>query len=274
MRQIRRMALKHGKRDFGDRGTALAVLTMILLWTAPLPAEARRPFLSATDAPVVEPGDVEVELGFGASRNTRGDTDETSYDLPSVNFTIGIVDWLEIGIGTGFGLVDDQGADLTLGSIADTALGFKTLWGDDGAPSIGAEVAFRLPTARAEFQPEGNRLVGGIGRLILSGETDPLVYMVNLGGGMEQSPADAGYVGVFIWAVAGELTVVQGVAVVTEFQGTVFPDADDDTTALLGLTYTTLGGVKFDVAGFAGLTAGAENWGITFGVTYAIPVLK
>lgn len=249
---------------------------MILLWVSPHCAEARRPFLSATDAPVVESGDVEVELGFGAFRNTRGDANETSYDLPSVNFTIGIVDWLEIGIGTGFGLVDDQVADLTLGSVADTTLGFKTLWweGEDGGPSIGAEVAFRLPTARAEFQPEGNRLVGEIGRLILSGETDPFVYMVNLGGGMEQSPADAEYVGVFIWAVAGEVTVADRVAVVGEFQGTVFPGADDDTTALLGLTYTTPGGVKFDLAGFAGLTEGSDNGGITFGVTYAFPVFK
>ncbi len=249
---------------------------MILLWIFPRPAEARRPFLSATDAGVVDPGDVEVEVGFDVSRNTRGDTNETSYELPSVIFTIGIVNWLEIGIGTGFELVDDQAADVTLGSVADTALGFKTLWweGEDGAPSIGAEVAFRLPTARAEFQPEGNRLVGGIGRLILSGETDPLVYMVNLGGGMEQSPEDAEYVGVFIWAVAGEVTLADRVAVVAEFQGTVFPGADDDTTALLGLTYTTLGEVKFDLAAFAGLTEGSDNWGITFGMTYAFPVFR
>lgn len=253
------------------------VLTILLLpWVAPHPAEALRPFLSATDAPVVEPGDVEVELGFGASRNTRGDTDETSYDLPSVTFTFGIVDWLEIGIGTGFGLVDDQVADLTLGSVADTALGFKTLWweGEGGAPSIGAEVAFRLPTARAEFQPEGNRLVGGAGRVIVSGETDSIVYMVNFGGGVDQSPADGEYVGVFIWAIAGELTVADRVAIVSEFQGTIFPNTDDDTTALLGLTYTTLGRVKFDLAGFAGLTKGSDNWGITFGVTYAFPVFK
>lgn len=267
MRQMRRRIARQG---------GAFVLMMILLWVSPYRAEALRPFLSATDAPVVEPGDIEVELGFGASRNTRGDTDETSYDLPSVNFTVGIADWLEIGIGTGFGLVDDQVADLTLGSVTDTALGFKTLWleGEDAAPSIGAEVAFRFPTARAEFQPEGNRLVGGIGRLILSGETEPLVYMLNLGGGMEQSLADGEYVGVFVWAVAGELTVAQGVAVVGEFQGTVFPGANEDTTALLGLTYTTSGGVKFDLAGFAGLTEGSDNGGITFGVTYAFPVFK
>jgi hypothetical protein len=91
---------------------------------------------------------------------------------------------------------------------------------------------------------------------------------------VDQSPETGDKVGVFIWALAGELTVADRVAVVSEFQGTVFPNTDDDTTALLGLTYTTLGGVKFDFAGFAGLTAGADNWGITFGVTYAIPVFK
>lgn len=276
MRQVRRADLRHGKRGFGCRGTALAVVMMTLLWSVPHQAEALRPFLSATDAAVVDPGEVEVELGFSVSRNTRGDPSETSYELPAVSFTFGILDWLEFGIGTGFGLVDEDEEDKILGTVANTALAVKTLWweGENGAPSLGAELVVRLPTARKEFHPEENRLVGGIGRLILSGETDPLVYMVNLGGGMEQSAADAEYVGVFTWALAGELSVADRVAVVAEFQGTVFPGADDESTALLGLTYTTRGGVKFDFAGFAGLTEGSDNWGITFGLTYSFPVFK
>ncbi|MFQ5804307.1 MAG: hypothetical protein ACE5JQ_15565 [Candidatus Methylomirabilales bacterium] len=40
-------------------------------------------------------------------------------------------------------------------------------------------------------------------------------------------------------------------------------------TPLLGLTYTTPGGVKFDIAG---LTNGSDNWGITLGLTYALPI--
>lgn len=252
------------------------MLTVLLLpWMAPHPAEAHRPFISASPAGVVPPGEVEIELGFSVSRNTRGDPNETSYELPSVSFNIGILDWLEFDIGTGFGVVHEDEED-TLGTVANTGLVVKTLWweGEDDAPSIGAELAFLIPTARKEFHPEENRLVGGIGRVIVSGETGPFHYILNLGGGLEQSAADAEYVGVFIWALAGELTVADRVAVVSEFQGTVFPDTDDDMTALLGLTYTTLGGVKFDFAGFAGLTNGADNWGITFGLTYSFPVFK
>ncbi len=95
-----------------------------------------------------------------------------------------------------------------------------------------------------------------------------------MGGGVEPNPDDADSVGVFTWAVAGELSVADRVAVVSEFQGKVIPDADDEATALLGFTYTTAGGVKFDFAGFAGLADGSDNWGITFGLTFEFPVVS
>lgn len=237
-------------------------------------AHALRPFRAATDAAVVDPGDVEIELGFDVSRNTRGDSDETSYVLPTVVFNIGIVDRFEIDIGTGFELVDDDAADKTLGSASDTELTFKTLWweGKDGAPSIATELGLTLPTARREFQPDEKRRVGVTGLVAFSGETGALTYILDLGGGAEPSPKDADYVGVFLWAVAGELPITERVALVTEFQGKVIPDADDEATALLGFTYTTPGGVKFDIAGFAGLSDGSDNWGITFGVTYTFSI--
>lgn len=258
------------------RSRAIVLTLLVLPWVAPSAADAHRPFISASPADVVSPGDVEIELGFSVSRNTRGDPHETSYELPTVSFNFGILDWLEFDIGTGFGVVHQDQEDRTLGTAANTGLVVKTLWreGENGAPSMGAELAVRIPTARKEFHPEENRRVGGTGRVIVSGETGPFVYMLNLGGGLEQSSADAEYVGVFIWAVAGEFTIADGVAIVSEFQGTVFPDTDDDTTALLGFTYTTPGGVKLDFGGFAGLTGGADNWGITFGLTYAFPVFK
>jgi len=237
-------------------------------------AHALRPFLAATDAAVVAPGEVEVELGFDISRNTRGDSDETSYALPSAVFNIGIVDRFEIDIGTGFELLDDDAADKALGSVSDTELTFKTLWweGEAGKPSFATELGLTLPTARKEFQPDEKRRVGVTGLVALTGEVGPLRYILDLGGGAEPSPRDADYVGVFLWAVAGELTVADRVALVAELQGTAMPDAEPDTTALLGLTYTTSGGVKFDIAGFAGLTDGSDNWGITFGLTYAFPI--
>ena len=251
-------------------------MAMILAFVVPHPAEALRPFRAATDAPVVEPGKVEVELGFDVSRNTRGDSDETSYALPSVIFNIGIVDRFEIDIGIGFELTDDNKEDKTLGSASDTELTFKTLWwkGEEGAPSIATEISLNLPTAREEFQPDEKRRVGVTGLVALTGETGPLRYILDLGGGAEPSPKDADYVGVFLWAVAGELAIADRVALVTEFQGKVIRDTEADTTALLGLTYTTPGGVKFDIAGFAGLTDGADNWGITLGLTYAFPVFS
>lgn len=237
-------------------------------------AHALRPFLAATDAAVVAPGEVELELGVDVSRNTRGDTDETSYALPSAVFNIGIVDRFEIDIGTGFELVDDDEAKRTLGSLSDTELTFKTLWweGEPQAPSFATELGLSLPTAREEFQPDETRRVGVSGLVAVTGEAGPLLYILDLGGGAEPSPKDAEYVGVFLWAVAAELSIVDRVAVVSELQGKAMPDVDPDITALLGLTYTTPGGVEFDIAGFAGLTDGSDNWGITLGLTYTLPI--
>ena len=239
-------------------------------------AYALRPFRRASDAAVVDPGTVELELGFDVSRNTRRDNDQTNYAIPSAVFNIGIIDRFEVDIVTGFDLVDDDRDDTTLGSAKDTQIVFKNLWReadeDDPVPAVATEFALNLPTARDEFQPDETRRVGGTSQIDLTGEVGPLRYILDLGGGVQPSPEDADYVGVFLWAVAGEITIAEGVAVVSEFQGMVFPDTEDEATALLGLTYTTAGGVKFDFAGFAGLADGSDNWGVTFGLTYDFPI--
>ncbi len=243
-------------------------------------AYALRPFRAASDAAVVEPGTVELELGFDVSRNTRGENDQTKYAIPRAVFNIGIINRFEVDISTGFGLVEDGQKDTTLGSVADTTITFKGLWweAEEGTPtpSFATEISLVLPTAREEFQPGATRNIGrrvGVtGQVDLTGEVGLLRYIVNLGGGAEPSAQDDDYVGVFTWAAAGELAVTERFDLVYEFQGTVVPDTDDEATALLGLTYTTAGGVKFDFAGFAGLTDGSDNWGITFGLTYDFPI--
>lgn len=264
------------------RGWAGLAVVLILAGVFSRPTEAGRPFLSASDAAVVDPGAVEVEVGIQISRNTRDDNDETTYLLPSAVFNIGIADRLEIDISTGFELVDDDKEGETLGSATNTSFILKTLWweGEDGAPSIATEVGLSFPTARKEFQPNEEKVVGWGGRVDVSGELGRLVYILNLGGGVgpspgvQTSPGDDERASVFLWAVAGELSVADRVAVVSEFQGKVIQDADDEATALLGLTYTTLGGVKFDIAGFAGLADGSDNWGITFGLTFGFPIVS
>ncbi len=47
-----------------------------------------------------------------------------------------------------------------------------------------------------------------------------------------EHPRDDERASVFLWAVAGELSVADRVAVVSEFQGKVIQDADDEATAL------------------------------------------
>jgi len=264
------------------RGGTVLSLLLILAGTFPQSAEGDRPFLSASAAPLVDPGVMEVELGFLITRNTRGDNDQTNASLPTAFFNMGISDRFEFDIGTGFMLEHDYVQDETLGSAADTSLTLRTLWwdGKDGAPSVATELGVLLPTARKEFQPAEEKEISWGGRVDVSGEVDRLVYIVDLGGGVGQSPGaeptlgNEGNNSVFLWALAGELAVTERVHLVSEFQGQVFFGGMDIATALLGFTYTTPSGVTFDCAGFTGLTEGSDNWGVTFGVTFDFRVVS
>lgn len=61
-------------------GIVLSVL-LILVGMFPHSAEGLRLFLSASDAPVVDPGAVEVELGFTEGSNNWGITFGLTFDF-------------------------------------------------------------------------------------------------------------------------------------------------------------------------------------------------
>lgn len=62
----------------------------IIGWALAVEAYALRPFISATDAGVLDPGYLEVEAGIALSRDTRGQSNEANWNLPRVGFNIGI----------------------------------------------------------------------------------------------------------------------------------------------------------------------------------------
>jgi hypothetical protein len=251
-------------------------------WALVDDAHALRPFLSATDAGVLDPGYVEVEAGIAFSRNTRGLCNESTWNLPSAVFNIGIVENFEVDIGTGielFGEKIDGSRRRRLGSVAETSLTAKTRFfeGEGLTPSLTTEMTLLFPTQRRELLSAPSRKVGFTTVLAASAEVGPLQYILNLGGGILESPKRSlGTVGSLLWAIAGELPLTYELSAVSEFRGESVRGSVPDNTVLGGLVWKSPAGIKFDAAGFGGLSQGSDNWGITFGLTYvfkAIPWL-
>jgi hypothetical protein len=245
-------------------------------------AQALRPFISATDAGVLDPGYLEVEAGIALSRNTRGRANESNWNLPSAVFNIGILENFELDIGTGIDLFREKIEGRRrrhLGSIAETSLTAKTRFfeGEGTLPSFATEMTLLIPTQRRELLSTPARKVGFTAVLAASAELGPLQYILNLGGGVLESPKKSlGTVGSLLWAVAGELPLTYELSAVTELRGESVRGSLPDNTLLGGLVWKSPWGIKFDGGGFGGLSEGSDSWGITFGLTYvfkAIPWL-
>jgi len=243
-------------------------------------AHALRPFISATDAGIGEPGFLEFEGGIGLSRNTRRRANESSWSLPSAVFNIGISENFEFDIGTGADLFREKiegSRRRTLGGPAETSLTAKIrlFKGEETIPSITTELSLLLPTQRRELLSTSSRKVGFTAVGVATAEAGPLTYHLNLGGGVVESPKRGlGTVGSFLWAAAGEAALGNnGLSAVLEFRGESVRGSLPDNTALGGLVWESPWGIKFDAAAFGGLSQGSDSWGITFGLTYAFKAL-
>jgi hypothetical protein len=242
-------------------------------------AIAGRPFISATDAEIVDPGFLELETGIALSRNTRGGANESNWNLPSLVFNLGLTENFEVDLATGIDLAREKiegSRRRTLGSFAETSLTAKTRFfkGEGAVPSFTTELSLILPTQRRELLSAPSRKVGFTGVLVTTAEAGPLTYHLNLGGGVVESPKRSlGTVGSLLWAIAGELPVGNGLSAVAEFRGESVRGSLPDNTALGGLVWESPWDVKFDTAAFGGLSRGSDSWGITFGVTYAFKAI-
>ena len=242
-------------------------------------AQAFRPFISATDAGVLDPGYLEVEVGIALGRNTRGGANESNWNLPSAVFNIGLLENFELDIGTGIDLVREKTEGSRwrrLGSVAETSLTAKTRFfeGEGTLPSFATEMTLLFPTQRRELLSAPSRKVGFTAVLIGSAVLGPVEYLLNLGGGILESPKRSlGTVGSLLWAIAGELPLTYELSAAVEFRGESVRGSLPDNTVLAGLVWKSPWGIKFDSAAFGGLSRGSDNWGITFGLTYAFKAI-
>jgi hypothetical protein len=242
-------------------------------------AVAGRPFISATDAGILDPGYLELEAGIGLGRNTRHSAHESSWGLPIAVFNIGLLENFELDIGTGFDLFREKiegNRRRTLGSVAETTVTAKTRFfqGEGSIPSLTTELTLLLPTQRRELLSAPSRKVGFTGVLVATAEAGPLTYHLNLGGGVLESPKRSlGTVGSLLWAIAGELPLTDELSAVAEFRGESVRGSLPDNTVLGGLAWKSPWGIKFDGAGFGGLSQGSDSWGVTFGLAYSFKAI-
>ena len=242
-------------------------------------AVAGRPFISATDAGILDPGFLELEAGITLNRNTRGEANESNWNLPSAVFNIGLTDNFELDIGTGFDLVREKiegSRRRRLGSAAETSLTAKSRFfeGEGAVPSFTTELTLLLPTQRRELLSAPSRKVGFTGVLVTTAEAGPLTYHLNLGGGVVESPKRSlGTVGSLLWAIAGEFPLTHELSAVAEFRGESVRGSLPDNTVLGGLAWKSPWGIKFDAAGFGGLSQGSNSWGVTFGLAYSFKAI-
>lgn len=244
-------------------------------------AHARRPFIAATDPGIVEAGYLEVEAGIGLSRNTRNGANESTWNLPSAVFNLGILENFEIDIATGIDLFREKlegSRRRTLAGLTETSLTAKNRWfaGDGMTPSFTTEMTLHFLTQRREMlsASSSSRKVNFSAVLVAGAQLGPLEYMLNLGGGVVESPRKpVGTVGSLLWAVAGELPVAGELSAVAELRGESVRRSRPESTIPGGFVWKSPAGIKFDIAGIGGLSRGADNWGITFGLTYAFKAI-
>jgi hypothetical protein len=146
--------------------------------------------------------------------------------------------------------------------------------GEGAHPSFTTEMTLLIPTQRRELLSAPSRKVGFTGVLVATAEAGPLTYHLNLGGGVVESPKRSlGTVASLLWAIAGELPLTDEVSAVAEFRGESVRGSVPDNTVLGGLVWKSPAGIKFDAAGFGGLSQGSDNWGMTFGLTYSFKAI-
>lgn len=116
-------------------------------------AWALRPF-ETTDADVVVPGEVEVELGiFAINEEKHKGPDEVTVQTPNIRFNIGLPHDIELVIEMVWEFIDeeqDDGFHSTTEQFTDTATFIKKLWsrGEGFIPSFATETGLLFPTEK------------------------------------------------------------------------------------------------------------------------------
>lgn len=253
------------------------LLALFVLAELSIPAEvfALRPFVT-TDADVVEPNIIEIELGvFGLHEQKHPGPDEITLEIPSIRFNYGLPWDSEIVLETVGELIDNEYTG-TLGikekQFANTAGFYKKIWwrGSDWIPNFATETGIVFPTEKdtsgLDFEGTG----------IFSWYLRKLTCHLTLGGGTEKEAFEHNTRGLFIYGVILDVPVPQykKLHFVTEYSGEKVENSILDHQILGGIVWEGPKEVEYDIAGFTGLNSESVDWGMTMGITFFIGKTK
>lgn len=240
--------------------TGSAALLLLLLLLPASRAWGYRPFVS-TDAAVVDPRELEVELGyFNLERENR----ENTFIVPKVILNYGLVRDLEI-----VGEFEVAKPPQEAFQLVDPALFLKAVLKEGVLQEkegigVAVEAGPLLPSTA-----QGERKVGFEGIGIVSGRLAPFTYHVNVGGGVDRAKRHP----FAIWGVIVELPVLQNFRVVGEINGESVTSEPANNSALFGVIWQPPSShVAIDAAVRRGISSGAPDWLFTLGLTFRVPV--
>lgn len=233
---------------------------MFLLLLPASPAWAYRPFVS-TDAAVVAPQEMEVELGyFNLERTNRQNT----FIVPKVILNYGLVRNLEI-VGE-FEVAKPPNEDAQLvdpGIFLKAVLKEGFLQEKEGI-GFAVEAGPLLPST-----VQGEQQVGFEGIGIMSGRLLPLTYHLNIGGGVDRTENNP----FVIWGVIVELPFSPHIRLVGEVNGENTKGRPAANFGLVGFIWRPSSSSLFLDAGIRrGFSTGAPDWQFTMGLTFSVPI--
>ena len=241
----------------GWRPAVVLVTVFLLTIGHSTPAVGYRPFVS-TDAAVIDPGEVEVELGyFNLEREDKGNV----FVVPQVVVNYGMSqDWEVVGE------FDVEKPPDAAAKLVDPGLFLKgiikegILQQQEGV-SIAIEAGPLLPSAASEQKGLGFEGIG-----ILSGELHRFTYHINVGGGVDRQKTHP----FVLWGVIGEISLLPSLRLVGEVSGENSKEKIPDNSALLGIIWQPpSSSVLLDGGVRKSLSTGAPDWLFTTGLTWS-----
>lgn len=222
---------------------------------APSRASAYRPF-DSTDAEVVSPQDLEVELGYFNLDRSSG---ETSIATPKLILNYGVVpDWELIAE---FQVNEVPQLAVTAPGVFLKGVLREGILQQREGPSIALEAGLLLPSSVEDERNTGFEAIA-----IVSDKVDPFLLHFNLGGGIDRA-SETPFV---LWGVIGEFELGAALRLVAEINGESLEHEQPNASVLVGAIWQLPASTtSLDVGVRRGIS-NAADWGFTIGLTFDV----
>jgi hypothetical protein len=230
-------------------------------------SEGLRPFRT-DDNRTVPLGHVGLEL----AADLAFEKSDRSVVFPALSLKAGVADRVELDLEGGYQFVRSEGSKAS--GLTDTTLKVKARLydGADAIPSLATTLGMVLPTEDPSIRP--SRDLGFLALAQASSDFQSFIYYANIGLELSEAPREQRNElhKDLLWGLAFEIPIYANAALAIDFFGRTQPDSGVAQSGLMGVIWRSPWKIDFDFAVIAGLTPGADDVGLTMGLTYQFPV--